>query len=124
MSITIYREDSDVMERLSRFAYINRENKLVICNQEPINWDGHYLAAIRILKKIKSKKISYDIVVQLRMWLRENAEHGLGVDFGECKTLQDVRMRIDEAIRIEHLYCTDGLFEALKYNDEVFKGVK
>lgn len=113
--------DHRIQERLAPFAYLNKEFRLVLFDHPPISYDEYYREAIEIMDRIRSKRLNYDMVVQLRMWIRENYQHGHYLSFDECQNLMDVKRKIDEIIRLDCIYVPADMYDQLKFNEEVFK---
>lgn len=78
--------------------------KLKICDHEYNAWgyDTYIYDAIELVSRWKQDQVTYERVIHVRYWLRENIQHGHNIEFSHLKTLNAVKQFIDQVIREEY----------------------
>lgn len=96
---------------------------LMICGHEYQAWDydTYIYDAIELASRWHKEEVTYDRIIHLRYWLRENIQHGHDLDITELTARSEVKEFIDQLIAEE--YPGDEFKEdrefALKNNQEV-----
>lgn len=121
---------SSERERISDFAFIKEKteqgNMLSISGMEYHAWDYdvYIYDAIHLAEKWLPHQITFDRIIYLRNWLRENIQHGHDRCFEHLSSLQSVKGWIDELIEAEYgydEYWSEQKEFALKGNAALFK---
>lgn len=118
-----------VVERLTDFAFVkeytDKGRMLVILGKEYHAWyyDTYIFEAIDLVKKWRPQQITYERIIHLRTWLRENSQHGHDIYFKHLRSMRAVKLWLDELIERE--YGTDEYWAEqkefeLKNNEEIF----
>ncbi len=99
---------ADCVEVLTSFAYVknytDKGRMLMIFDKQYHAWyyDTYIFDAIDLIKKWKPHQITYDRIIHLREWIRENAAHGHEMYFKHLKSMRAVKLWIDELIKKEY----------------------
>lgn len=128
MENLLERLESEFYEKLSDFAHVKGFTKngrlLEICGNlyEAWNYDTYIYYAIIIASRWKKHQVTYDRILHMRCWLRENIQHGHGLDFSKIRSVTGLKNRLDELMRREYLdeYWKEQLEFSLKNNEEIF----
>ncbi len=83
--------------------------RLLICGEEYKAWlyDTYIFDAIEIAKNWRPNQRTYDRIVHLRYWLRENIQHGHGLEIEDLRSMRDVKNFIDRLIDREYEHAED-----------------
>ena len=102
--------------------------KLLICGQEyeAWNYDTYIYDAISIARKWEPEQITYDRIVHLRYWLRENIQHGHDLNYHGLRSMAGAKSFVDKVIALEYRGSEwdDQRRVALKNNQEIFANKK
>lgn len=121
---------SSEWKRITDFAFIKEKteqgNMLSISGMDYHAWDYdvYIYDAIHLAEKWLPIQITFDRIIHLRNWLRENLQHGHNRCFEHLSSTRSVKNWIDELIEAEYGY--DGYWReqkgfALKGNSALFK---
>lgn len=118
-----------IVERLTDFAFVQRYTDkgrmLVIIGKEYHAWhyDTYIFEAIDLVKNWRPKQITYDRIIHLRTWIRENSQHSHNLYFRHLRSMRSVKLWLDELIEREfgsdEYWVEQKKFE-LEKNKEIF----
>lgn len=117
------------MERITHFAFViertKEGNNISICGKEYAAWDYdvYIYDAIQLGAKWLPHQITYERIVYLRYWLRENVQHGHDRCFDHLKSMHSVKQWLAGLIAAEYRdeeYWKEQKEYALKQNEEIF----
>lgn len=99
---------SSEWEKISDFAFIREKteqgNMLSISGMEYHAWDYdvYIYDAIQLAEKWQPHQITFDRIIHLRNWFRENVQHGHDRCIEHLSSMQSVKSWIDELIKAEY----------------------
>lgn len=111
-----------ILDRTSTNPCIIEE--LEICQQRYEVWDYDYryiLLACKLANKWPSEQITMKRIEYLRTWLRESAQHSHNLDYSKCRSMEGIRKKIIEAIKIE--YQEDWCKNQIPYKIEIINEI-
>jgi hypothetical protein len=91
------------------------------------DYDVYIYDAIRLAQKWLPNQITFDRIIHLRNWLRENLQHGHNKCFEHLSSMRSVKNWIDELIGVEYgydEYWSEQKQFSLKGNSALFKKSK
>jgi hypothetical protein len=93
--------------------------KLLICDQEYAAWDydTYIYDAIELVERWKADQVTFERIVHVRYWLRENIQHGHNLEYGHLQTLASVKTFIDQLIHQEYRDPDDKELKEIRDND-------
>ncbi|PSL44971.1 hypothetical protein CLV51_105346 [Chitinophaga niastensis] len=85
---------------------------LRICDQEfkVFDYDWYIEDAINLAKYWKAHQVTYQRIVCLRTWIRENYQHGHDIPYKHMRSLQACRHWVESVIHAEY-ECADEMFQ-------------
>ena len=116
------------VEILTPFAYVknytDKGRMLIIFGKEYHAWyyDTYILDAIHLVNKWQTNQITYDRIIHLRHWIRENSQHGHEMCFKHFRSMKSVKLWLDELINREYQdeYWKEKKEFSLKNNAQIF----
>ena len=119
-------------KRITAFAFVKAEtekgNMLSILGKDYHAWgyDVYIYDAIDLAEKWLPHQITFDRIIHLRNWLRENVQHGHDRCFKHLSSMHSVKLWLVELLEAEYgqdEYWAEQKQFALKENWKLFKKV-
>lgn len=91
-----------------------------------LSYDWYIYDAIALVEKWDPEQITYDRIMHLRTWIRENYQHGHNFNYSHVRSMGGAKKFIDEVIRSEYrAYDEEDMWKeqrefSLKHNKEIF----
>lgn len=90
---------------------------LFICGQEykAYPYDTHIDDAIELASYWKNHQVTYDRIIHLRTWIRENQQHGYDIPYKHLRNMRACRYFVEMVIHSEFLSLVDTFEESYQY---------
>ncbi|WP_188316128.1 hypothetical protein [Chitinophaga agrisoli] len=99
---------------------------LIICGKKYVVYpfDTHIDEAINLASRWRPHQVTYDRIVHLRSWIRENHQHGHNLPYKDLESMKSCRHFVERVIHREfapakHLF-VEGYRYCLKENTRIF----
>ncbi|WP_266206268.1 hypothetical protein [Pontibacter kalidii] len=96
------------IEKLTDFAQVitktDEGHQLLICGEvyQAWNYDSYIYDAVSLAKRWYPHQITFERIVHLRHWIRENIQHGHNSPTAMLFSMRSVKYWIDELIEMEY----------------------